>query len=192
MNTRVVLFRSGGNRKRLRSTKKSRSNIERIEQLKKTDIGAKEREEQEQIEEQKKKAYDLEMARLEREAKERERLRKIEEHKEIKKKHAMERIEQLKKTDIGAKVLQNLDEELRTHLGHIHKHQHQTTAINLNNPESQGMHLETRLEQLDSAIKMELWQEAFKAVADIHGLIQLSKKSPKPSLMTSYRSKNSN
>lgn len=48
--------------------------------------------------------------------------------------------------------------QLRTHLGHIHKHQHQTTAINLNNPESQGMHLETRLEQLDSAIKMELWQ----------------------------------
>ncbi|XP_065925615.1 eukaryotic translation initiation factor 3 subunit A isoform X3 [Magallana gigas] len=147
-----------------------------------------EREEQEQIEEQKKKAYDYEMARLEREAKERERLRKIEEHKEIKKKHAMERIEQLKKTDIGAKVLQNLDEELRTHLGHIHKHQHQTTAINLN-PESQGMHLETRLEQLDSAIKMELWQEAFKAVEDIHGLIQLSKKSPKPSLMANYYQK---
>lgn len=72
-----------------------------------------ERKEQEQIEEQKKKAYDLEMARLEREAKERERLRKIEEHKEIKKKHAMERIEQLKKTDIGAKVLQNLDEEVQ-------------------------------------------------------------------------------
>ncbi|XP_048744696.2 eukaryotic translation initiation factor 3 subunit A-like isoform X2 [Ostrea edulis] len=70
-----------------------------------------EREEQEQIEEQRKKAYDAEMARLEREAKERERLRKIEEHKEIQKKHAMERIEQLKKTDIGAKVLQNLDEE---------------------------------------------------------------------------------
>lgn len=71
-----------------------------------------EREEQEQIEEQRKRAYDAEMARLEREAKERERLRKIEEHKEIQKKHAMERIEQLKKTDIGAKVLQNLDEEV--------------------------------------------------------------------------------
>lgn len=32
-------------------------------------------------------------------------------HKEIQKKHAIERIKQLKKTDIGAKVLQNLDEE---------------------------------------------------------------------------------
>nr|XP_022338776.1 eukaryotic translation initiation factor 3 subunit A-like isoform X2 [Crassostrea virginica] len=82
-----------------------------------------------------------------------------------------------------------LCDNLRTHLGHIHKHQHQATAINLNNPDSQAMHLETRLEQLDSAIKMELWQEAFKAVEDIHGLIQLSKKSPKPSLMANYYQK---
>ncbi|CAG5135673.1 unnamed protein product [Candidula unifasciata] len=82
-----------------------------------------------------------------------------------------------------------LCENLRTHLGHIHKHQHQQTAINLNNPESQAMHLETRLVQLDSAISMELWQEAFKAVEDIHGLITLSKKPPKPSLMANYYQK---
>lgn len=82
-----------------------------------------------------------------------------------------------------------LCDNLRTHLGHIHKHQHQQTAINLNNPDSQAMHLETRLVQLDSAINMELWQEAFKAVEDIHGLIGLSKKSPKPSLMANYYQK---
>ncbi|XP_046545419.1 eukaryotic translation initiation factor 3 subunit A-like [Haliotis rubra] len=82
-----------------------------------------------------------------------------------------------------------LCDNLRTHLGHIHKHQHQQTAINLNNPDSQAMHLETRLEQLNSAINMELWQEAFKAVEDIHGLIILSKKSPKPSLMANYLQK---
>ncbi|XP_041371282.1 eukaryotic translation initiation factor 3 subunit A-like isoform X3 [Gigantopelta aegis] len=82
-----------------------------------------------------------------------------------------------------------LCDNLRTHLGHVHKHQHQQTAINLNNPESQAMHLETRLEQLNNAINMELWQEAFKAVEDIHGLINLSKKSPKPSLMANYYQK---
>lgn len=82
-----------------------------------------------------------------------------------------------------------LCDNLRTHLGHIHKHQNQQTAINLNNPESQAMHLETRLVQLDSAINMELWQEAFKAVEDIHGLICLSKKPPKPSLMANYYQK---
>jgi len=79
-----------------------------------------------------------------------------------------------------------LCDNLRTHLGHIHKHQHQQTAINLNNPESQSMHLETRLVQLDSAIHMELWQEAFKAVEDIYDLISMSKKPPKPSLMANY------
>lgn len=70
----------------------------------------------EQQEEQKKKAYDAEMARLEREAKERERQRKVEEHKEMQKKHAQERIEQLRKTELGAKVLQNLDEEVSCHI----------------------------------------------------------------------------
>jgi len=82
-----------------------------------------------------------------------------------------------------------LCDNLRTHLGHIHKHQHQQTAINLNNPESQSMHLETRLVQLDSAISMELWQEAFKAVEDIYDLISMSKKPPKPSLMANYYQK---
>ena len=48
--------------------------------------------------------------------------------------------------------------QLRTHLSQIHKHQHQQRAINLDKPESQAMHLETRLVQLDSAIQMELWQ----------------------------------
>lgn len=82
-----------------------------------------------------------------------------------------------------------LCDNLRTHLGLVHKHQHQQTAINLNNPDSQAMHLETRLVQLDNAINMELWQEAFKAVEDIHGLIGLSKKPPKPSLMANYYQK---
>ncbi|KAM6346937.1 eukaryotic translation initiation factor 3 subunit A isoform 2-T2 [Alca torda] len=72
------------------------------------------------------------------------------------------------------------------HLGQIQRHHNQSTAINLNNPDSQSMHLETRLVQLDSAISMELWQEAFKAVEDIHGLFALSKKPPKPQLMANY------
>ncbi|XP_064630088.1 eukaryotic translation initiation factor 3 subunit A-like [Lineus longissimus] len=82
-----------------------------------------------------------------------------------------------------------LCDNLRTHLGHIHKHQAQQTAINLNNPESQALHLETRLVQLESAIQMELWQEAFKAVEDIYGLVSMSKKPPKPSLMANYYQK---
>lgn len=51
-----------------------------------------------------------------------------------------------------------LCDNLRMHLSQIQRHHNQSTAINLNNPESQSMHLETRLVQLDSAISMELWQ----------------------------------
>ncbi|XP_038613557.1 eukaryotic translation initiation factor 3 subunit A [Tachyglossus aculeatus] len=82
-----------------------------------------------------------------------------------------------------------LCDNLRMHLTQIQRHHNQSTAINLNNPESQSMHLETRLVQLDSAISMELWQEAFKAVEDIHGLFSLSKKPPKPQLMANYYNK---
>ena len=59
----------------------------------------------------------------------------------------------------------------------IIKNQNPTAnTINLNNPETQQMNLDTRLVQLDAAIHMELWQEAYKAVEDIHGLMSLSKK----------------
>ena len=37
-------------------------------------------------------------------------------------------------------------------------------TINLNNADTQQMNLDTRLVQLDAAIQMELWQEAYKAI----------------------------
>ena len=40
--------------------------------------------------------------------------------------------------------------------------------------------------QLDSAIQMELWQEAYKAIEDIHGLMAMSKKTPQPKTMANY------
>lgn len=91
-----------------------------------------------------------------------------------------------------------LCDNLHAHLDILKKQQNQqqTThqqqnVINLNNPESQAMHLETRLVQLDSAIQMELWQEAYKATDDIKrfGLMNLSKKPPKPQLMANYYQK---
>uniref|UniRef100_A0A672GZI4 Eukaryotic translation initiation factor 3 subunit A n=1 Tax=Salarias fasciatus TaxID=181472 RepID=A0A672GZI4_SALFA len=83
-----------------------------------------------------------------------------------------------------------LCDNLRMHLGQIQRHHNQSTAINLNNPESQSMHLETRLVQLDSAISMELWQVGLKFTEeDIHGLFALSKKPPKPQLMANYYNK---
>jgi len=79
-----------------------------------------------------------------------------------------------------------LCDNLRTHLSHIQKQQGSATAVNLNNPETQQMNLETRLEQLNYAIRMELWQEAYKAIEDISDLMNKSKKMPKPHVMASY------
>lgn len=93
-----------------------------------------------------------------------------------------------------------LCESLHTHLDTLKKNQVQVNTagthqsqnfINLNNAESQAMHLETRLVQLDSAIQMELWQEAYRATDDIKkfGLMNLTKKLPKPQLMANYYQK---
>ena len=46
-----------------------------------------------------------------------------------------------------------------------------------------------RLCQLDAAIQMELWQEAYKAIEDIHGLMTLSKKVFQPKMMANYYQK---
>lgn len=92
-----------------------------------------------------------------------------------------------------------LCDNLHTHLDILKKQQQQLTQlqptthavqniVNLSNPESQALHLETRLQQLDCAITMELWQEAYKATDDIKrfNLMNLSKKPLKPQLMASY------
>ena len=71
-----------------------------------------EREEYEQLEEIRLKARKAENERLEREAKERERQRMVAEQQDIQRKHALERIEQLKKSELGARVVQNIDEEV--------------------------------------------------------------------------------
>ncbi len=62
-------------------------------------------------------------------------------------------------------------------------------TINLNNSETQQMNLDTRLVQLDAAIQMELWQEAYKAIEDIHGLMIMSKRVFQPKMMANYYQK---
>lgn len=46
-----------------------------------------------------------------------------------------------------------------------------------------------RLNQLDSAIQMELWQEAYKAIEDIHNLMNMGKKQPVAKTMANYYQK---
>ena len=82
-----------------------------------------------------------------------------------------------------------LCETIRQHMAQIQKYQSQTqTSIDLSKPETQNIHLETRLYQLKHAISMQLWQEAYKAVEDIYALMLLSKSKPKPNQMFHYYS----
>ncbi|XP_050536416.1 eukaryotic translation initiation factor 3 subunit A isoform X2 [Daktulosphaira vitifoliae] len=82
-----------------------------------------------------------------------------------------------------------LCDKLRKHLEDIAKLPAQTVNVSLSNPETQQYNLETRLYQLDYAIQMELWQEAYKATEDIHNLMTLAKKSPVPKTMANYYQK---
>ena len=80
-------------------------------------------------------------------------------------------------------------DKLRNHLDLVLKQSASPLTINLNNAETQQMNLDTRLVQLDAAIQMELWQEAYKAIEDIHGLMILSKKVFQPKMMANYYQK---
>ena len=63
------------------------------------------------LEEQRRKQYEAEMARLEREAEERERQKRLQEHQEVQKKVARERLDQLRSTDLGKTAFQGITEE---------------------------------------------------------------------------------
>ena len=79
-----------------------------------------------------------------------------------------------------------LCELLRNHLQNAAKYQQQVHAINLSDPDTLQRHLDTRFMQLNVAVELELWQEAFKSVEDIHTLLSLSKKQPRNSMMANY------
>src|SRR6201994_4387244 len=79
-----------------------------------------------------------------------------------------------------------LCELLRNHLQNVAKFSAQMHAINLSDPDTLQRHLDTRFQQLNVAVELELWQEAFRSVEDIHTLLSLSKRPAKPIMMANY------
>jgi translation initiation factor 3 subunit A len=82
-----------------------------------------------------------------------------------------------------------LCELLRNHLQTAAKYSTQMHAINLNDPDTLQRHLETRFQQLNVAVELELWQEAFRSVEDIHTLLNMAKRPPKNVMMANYYEK---
>ena len=82
-----------------------------------------------------------------------------------------------------------LCELLRNHVQTAAKYSAQMHAINLNDPDTLQRHLETRFQQLNVAVELELWQEAFRSVEDIHTLLNLSKRPAKNIMMANYYEK---
>eukprot|EP00271_Cylindrocystis_brebissonii_P023350 TRINITY_DN9659_c0_g1_i1.p1 TRINITY_DN9659_c0_g1~~TRINITY_DN9659_c0_g1_i1.p1 ORF type:complete len:1097 (+),score=334.31 TRINITY_DN9659_c0_g1_i1:34-3291(+) len=82
-----------------------------------------------------------------------------------------------------------LCEILRNHLANLNKYRDQRDRPDLTQPESLQLYLDTRFDQLKVATDLSLWQEAFRSIEDIHGLMSLVKKSPKPQMMAIYYAK---
>ncbi|KAG0492431.1 hypothetical protein HPP92_005829 [Vanilla planifolia] len=68
---------------------------------------------------------------------------------------------------------QRLCEIIRNHLANLNKYRDQRDRPDLTAPESLQLYLDTRMDQLKIATDLELWQEAFRSVEDIHGLMSM-------------------
>ncbi|EPX72343.1 translation initiation factor eIF3a [Schizosaccharomyces octosporus yFS286] len=79
-----------------------------------------------------------------------------------------------------------LCELLRSHLGNASKFSNAPHSINLNDAETMQRHLDMRFSQLNVAVELELWQEAFRSIEDIHSLLTFSKRAPSPVMLGNY------
>ncbi|VAI12883.1 unnamed protein product [Triticum turgidum subsp. durum] len=80
-----------------------------------------------------------------------------------------------------------LCEMIRNHLANLNRSYRDRPDLTA--PESCQLYLDTRVEQLKIAAELSLSQEAFRSVEDIHGLMSMVQRTPKPSVLAVYYAK---
>lgn len=78
---------------------------------------------------------------------------------------------------------------LRTHLRYAQEHQQVQNSLKFDVPDTIHCLVDVRFEQLDKAISIDLWQEAFRAIEDIHSLISGPRQKAKASLLENFYQK---
>ncbi|XP_064383667.1 eukaryotic translation initiation factor 3 subunit A-like isoform X2 [Halichondria panicea] len=82
-----------------------------------------------------------------------------------------------------------LCDTLHNHLTQAQKYQNQTYSLKFDQPDTVQCLVDVRFEQLESSIKIDLWQEAFRAIEEIHHLLGIGGKAPKPALLDNFYAK---
>lgn len=87
--------------------------------------------------------------------------------------------------------LRRLCEQLRKDVVNAQKYTGSNFGIDFSDTDTLARHLDTRFAQLDAAVELELWQEAFRTVEDIHALLTnpAARKAAKPAMMRDYYEK---
>lgn len=83
-----------------------------------------------------------------------------------------------------------LCEMLRSHLQTVSQRPNEkyqvVNPVDLSNPDTLQRYLEVRFSQLSASVHLELWQEAFRSIEDVHTLMTLTKRQPKPAMLMTY------
>ncbi|KFD53469.1 hypothetical protein M513_05733 [Trichuris suis] len=79
-----------------------------------------------------------------------------------------------------------LSERMRNHFTQLKKDQQRHFNVDLSNPQTITLYLETTILQLDVAIQLESWQEAIKRTEDIHKLFIVSGRLPEGPILAAY------